>query len=242
MSMSRKIRETRKRLLLTQGELAQKLGVTQGTISKWETGNQDPDFTSIMKLSDLAGFEPVSFSLHPEEQHPYQRYPTGIYVKVVGSIEENVWTESIYWESSDQFEVYVPPQAFDPSIELQAFMIRDQSAMPLLTQNSIVYVCKPDFRKLQLRHNDLVVAFRMNKQGLYEVSLKRVFTMSGEEKWLAPVSDDPKHDFSFRYSVDEDGVATGKHILLRAVTVYGVVVSSYRLEPISERVEEGMPE
>ena len=43
----------RKQKNLTQEQLAEKLGVSNKTISKWETGKSLPDIVSILNLSDL---------------------------------------------------------------------------------------------------------------------------------------------------------------------------------------------
>lgn len=45
--------EYRKRLGLTQAQLADKLGVRKSTIGMWETGNRKPN---IVMLKKLAGF------------------------------------------------------------------------------------------------------------------------------------------------------------------------------------------
>ena len=40
---------------MTQQEVAQSLGITDKTVSKWETGNGDPDITMIPALAELFG-------------------------------------------------------------------------------------------------------------------------------------------------------------------------------------------
>lgn len=47
------IRKARKANGLTQVELAEKLGVTQGNLSAWETGRWQPDVESIKHMCDL---------------------------------------------------------------------------------------------------------------------------------------------------------------------------------------------
>lgn len=48
------IREIRRRLGLTQDELALRLGTTQATVSRWETDNQEPRGPARIVLSQLA--------------------------------------------------------------------------------------------------------------------------------------------------------------------------------------------
>ena len=47
------IRENRKKMGLSQAELAEKLGVTYQAVSKWENGKNLPDMLVLKELSDL---------------------------------------------------------------------------------------------------------------------------------------------------------------------------------------------
>ena len=49
----RLISSLRKNLGLTQQDVAEKLGITDKTVSKWERGNGYPDITIIPELADL---------------------------------------------------------------------------------------------------------------------------------------------------------------------------------------------
>ena len=51
--LAENIREHRKSLGLTQEQLAERLGVTLGTVSKWERGSSEPDLGYIMDLAEL---------------------------------------------------------------------------------------------------------------------------------------------------------------------------------------------
>lgn len=59
MDTSTKIRKLRDGLGLTQGELADKLGVTYSAVSQWENGRATPRSKVLKQLSDLFGV-PVS--------------------------------------------------------------------------------------------------------------------------------------------------------------------------------------
>ena len=49
------MRELREKAGLTQGELAERLGVTQSTITYWETGKCYPRPDKLLKLEELLG-------------------------------------------------------------------------------------------------------------------------------------------------------------------------------------------
>ena len=52
MSVARNIVDARKRAGISQAELADKLAVTQGAVSQWETGQTFPRIESLMKISE----------------------------------------------------------------------------------------------------------------------------------------------------------------------------------------------
>ena len=52
-NLAENIREHRKRLGLTQEQLAERLGITLGTVSKWERGSSEPDLGFLMDLAEL---------------------------------------------------------------------------------------------------------------------------------------------------------------------------------------------
>ena len=52
-NLAENIRRYRKRLGLTQEQLAERLGITLGAVSKWERGSSEPDLSYIMDLAEL---------------------------------------------------------------------------------------------------------------------------------------------------------------------------------------------
>ena len=53
--MKNKLKEYREKLGLTQEKLAEKIGVSRQTISKWETNQSTPDFDKILPLCEVLG-------------------------------------------------------------------------------------------------------------------------------------------------------------------------------------------
>ena len=54
-TLGNRIMENRKRLKLTQDQLAEKLGVTAQAVSKWENDQSCPDITMLPKLAEIFG-------------------------------------------------------------------------------------------------------------------------------------------------------------------------------------------
>ena len=51
------LKELRKEKQITQEELAEKLGISNRTVSRWETGSNMPDFDVLIELSDFYDVE-----------------------------------------------------------------------------------------------------------------------------------------------------------------------------------------
>ena len=49
------IKELREKRKITQRELSEKIGVSDKTVSKWETNQTTPDFDKIIPLCELFG-------------------------------------------------------------------------------------------------------------------------------------------------------------------------------------------
>ncbi len=63
-----RIAEARKRIKLSQNELAQRLFISPQAVSKWERGESMPDITSFIRLAEVLGVDLNYFSGNPDSQ------------------------------------------------------------------------------------------------------------------------------------------------------------------------------
>jgi len=78
--MKLRIREIRKKCGLTMKELGSRVGVSESTISQYETGKRQPDYETLLKIADYFNVS-VDYLLcqdtekapEPEEQKPLSR-------------------------------------------------------------------------------------------------------------------------------------------------------------------------
>lgn len=61
MTFAEKLKELRESKKLSQKELAEAAGVTQATLSRWESGSQTPGFPDAMSLCKALGVRCTAF-------------------------------------------------------------------------------------------------------------------------------------------------------------------------------------
>ena len=84
VSVGKRIAKLRKQEGLTQKQLADKLGVSNKAISKWETGEGFPDITMIPKLSAI--FNVSSDYLLSKESEAFADVPSAEHESIAGKV------------------------------------------------------------------------------------------------------------------------------------------------------------
>ena len=67
MQLELYIKSRRKNLDMTQKQLAEKVGVTDVTISRYENGAREPSFTEFIKLCEVLGMKLEDFTGREEK-------------------------------------------------------------------------------------------------------------------------------------------------------------------------------
>lgn len=110
MNLGNKIKNLRKKKKLTQQELADKLYVTNKTVSSWESNRTEPDLEMIMKLSEI-----FDCSLHylMDESLMKNDIETEIKVKLTKDeylrIESFLKQEGNFLKETEQKDIYYQP-------------------------------------------------------------------------------------------------------------------------------------
>ena len=69
-TLGKRIAYHRKRLGMTQEQLAQRVGVSAQAVSKWETGTADPTTSNLLALAKLFGVSAEELLRSVEERVP----------------------------------------------------------------------------------------------------------------------------------------------------------------------------
>lgn len=231
----RKIRETRKLLGLKQQELAMQLGVSQGTVSRWEKNQQKPDFETMLKLAEMAGLpNPVAFARdHDEHQLDTMRLSRAF--TVVGAIDRSRRVESPLWEERERRLISFPIPEDWTNYHLASFIIDDYSADKLYPPGTFILSADFDLNGLKPQEGDLVVFADRGADGLYSVSLRHFRRpSSGRGGVLSTPSTEPLPDVSIPSLMPADIVKAGGYAAMGFVgLVVGVFIltGAHRLPP-----------
>ena len=55
MNIEERLRQYRKEKRLTQKQVAERAGVTEASVSRWENGERNPDFQDVERIADALG-------------------------------------------------------------------------------------------------------------------------------------------------------------------------------------------
>lgn len=106
MRLSEKIMDLRKKSGWSQEELAEKLGISRQSVSKWETGESMPDLDKIIRMSELWN---VSTDYLLKESEPSESEPSRenepSWEEVAGEASEEKAYESAYQKREDASRV-----------------------------------------------------------------------------------------------------------------------------------------
>lgn len=205
--------ELRKKLGLTQSVLAERVGVEQPTVQRWEAGKREPDLGQLIRLASELGVEPGALL------SPLREVPIGPRLFVKGEVAAGLW--KVAWEA--------PPeewQAFSGRADVNAearhrFGLRVVGdSMDLVYPAGTIVECVSVFGHIEPSPGKRVVVIRHNHDGECEATVKELVERDGE-LWAVPRSSNPSH---VAFNLAEPGPG------ITEVRIAAVVVASVRPE------------
>lgn len=128
-----RVKQLRKEKKLTQSQIAEKMYVTQATVSAWECGLAMPDGLKLQQLAQILGVT-VSSLMGETEQTIYK-------IPVLGRVQAGIPTSAIS-EILDYEEI---PADMAERGEYFGLLVRGDSMSPRILDGDVVIVrCQPD--------------------------------------------------------------------------------------------------
>ncbi len=129
--LARKIRALRQSTGLSQAKFAEMVGVSQPTVSRWETGEDEPDKGSLKKLAQLAKQTPAEFEYGAGAARLGEAP-----VEIAGYVGAGSEIYPIDDLGAGLDEVEVPPLE---SRAIVAVIVRGDSMLPAYRDGDIIY-------------------------------------------------------------------------------------------------------
>lgn len=209
------IRELRKVRGWDQTDLAEHLGTTQGTVSRWESGKQEPEYDYLRAIAALDGKTVDAFLGYSVRVRTTNILP----VTVRGALRAGAWVEAIEWSPDEHFEILVPEDKRYIGLTHTAYRVDGPSMNKLYPDGSFVVAVPYIELQMDPAPGDKVICQRTRADGLIEATIKE-YAINDGRRFLWPRSDHPDHQAPI--PLDPDGS--------EEITITGKVVGSYKPE------------
>ena len=197
----------------TQVTLAERMGVEQPTIQRWEAGKREPNFEQLFQLASILEVEPGMLI------DPSIAAAIGPRLFVKGEVAAGMWNPAAEWPEADW-------QSFNGRADVNAeiqhrFGLRVVGdSMDQIYPDGTIVECVSLFGRAEILPGKRVIVIRENDQGMFEATVKELVEQDGE-LWLVPRSSNPAHR-PIKLSEPEPGIVETR--------IAAIVVSSVRPE------------
>ena len=208
-----RLSELRRLKGLTQTAIAEKIGVEQPTVQRWEAGKREPDFAQLFAIAEALGVTPGALI------DPTMVAPIGPTLYVKGLVAAGLWREAFELPESEW-------QAFSGRSDVTAelshrFGLRVVGdSMDQVYPDGTIVECVSLFGRAEAMPGKRVVVVRRNIDDEFEATIKELVEQDGA-LWLVPRSSNPMHS-PFRLDEQAPGIVETR--------IAAVVVSSVRPE------------
>lgn len=208
-----RLSKLRKAKGLTQALLAERMGVEQPTIQRWEKGKREPNLGQLIELAGILGVEPSALI------DPNIATAIGPRLYVKGDVAAGVWTSALE-KPEDEWQSFTGRA--DVAADLQhrfGLRVVGDSMNEIYPPGTIVE-CVSVFGRAEPEPGKRVVVVRTNESNEIEATVKELLEQDGE-LWLIPRSTNPIHT-PIKVSDPGEGIVE--------VRIAAVVVASVRPE------------
>lgn len=213
MGYGETIAAIRKRLGITQQELADRLDVEQPTVQRWEKGVREPNMTKLSELAKALGVE-------PGELFGAGFVPAGPRLFVKGEVAAGVWREALEW-AEDEWQSFTGRGDVNADVQHRFGLRVIGPSMNEVYPEGTIVECVSVFGRAEIEPGKRVIILRKRADGQVEATVKELQADEDGELWAVPRSTNP----AFRavsLTHPEDGIIETR--------IIAIVVASYRPE------------
>lgn len=221
-ALGEKIKRLRIALGMNQGELADKLGVTQASVSRWENGSM-PDADKLAQLSELAGESVRSFIEGTGNETDLRAVLNRFWVR--GVVAAGVFAPAYEW-SQDEWTPYSGGEHIKAPEGTRFGLKCSGESMNLVYPDGTIVDCVQLDAYVdqygEIESGKRVIVERHNFAGEVEATVKEYVRAEDGREWLVPRSNNPAFQAPISATEPGEGIET--------VKIVAVVVGSYRPE------------
>lgn len=210
------LKELRKRRGLSQAQLAERVGVEQPTVQRWEKGTRLPDLEKLEGLAKALGTTPGALL---DGGNELQALGPTLFVK--GDVQAGLWREAVERERPDWEAFTGRADVNAPMSDRGGMRVIGESMNVLYPHGSIIEYVKL-MGGAELESGKRVIVQRERDDGEFEVTVKEYLVDDAGKQWLVPRSTHPEFQTPWRLDRPEEGIVE--------VRVLAVVVASVRPE------------
>lgn len=208
-----KLAEIRKSRGMTQSQLAERMGVEQPTVQRWEKGKREPDLGQLQTLAGVLGITAG------ELLDGDVAAPVGPRLFVKGEVAAGVWRAAVE-SPADEWESFYGRPDVTAEIDHRFGLRVVGDSMDLVYPPGTIVECVSLFGRAEAIPGKRVVVVRMNDAGMCEATVKELVEQEGE-LWLVPKSSNPAH-MPYKLNGPSEGIVETR--------IAAVVVASVRPE------------
>lgn len=203
----------RKQKGFTQATLAERLGVEQPTVQRWEKGKREPDLGQLIALARALDIEPGALI------DPTVAVAIGPRLFVKGEVAAGVWRSAYEYPEAD-WQTFTGRQDVNAELHHRFGLLVVGDSMNEVYPPGTIVECVSTFGHIEPRPGKRVVVVRTNMSGDCEATIKELVDEGGD-MWLVPRSTNPIHR-PIKLGAEESGIVETR--------IAAVVVSSVRPE------------
>lgn len=170
---------------LTQMALAERVGVEQPTIQRWERGKREPSFEQLFALASALGVEPAALI------DPALVASIGPRLYVKGEVAAGVWRVAVELPEAD-WQTFTGRADVSARAEHRFGLRVVGDSMDEVYPPGTIVECVSLFGQAEATPGKRVIVVRTNDNNEVEATVKELVEQDGE-LWLVPRSTNPVH-------------------------------------------------